>query len=248
MSSGSTDGSAASASGLRRWRPVAALLDLGALGPVAAFTVAGPAVGAALLVATSTTWFEPLRASGAAAGPWLVVATIVLAGLSLVPTHATSLVAGILFGAVEGSLLAMGGIAGAALLGYGVLRPLAGERALAWLSVRPRAAAVHRAVVDRQGHEVAGLIALVRLSPAMPFAGTNLLMAAAGVGVPAFLGGTLLGIAPRVIAVAVAGAGLEELDLSRGGDRGLAVLGLVGTLLALAVMSRIARRALRDMT
>lgn len=227
------------------WAALPALVrELGVVGPVAAFTVAGPAAGAALLVATSGAWFAPLEGLGWTAAPWLVLATMLLAGLSLVPTHAASLVAGLLFGGPAGTLLALLGILGAAWLGFAVLRRLAGDRATAALARRPRAAAVHRALVARGGHHVAGLIALVRLSPVMPFAGTNLLMAAAGVGTGAFLAGTVLGIAPRVAAVALAGAGLGELDLAAGADRRLALLGVLATLVALWVAGRIARRAL----
>lgn len=222
--------------------------ELGAVGPLAAFAVAGPVGGAAVLVASSGVWYSALEASGLAAVFWLLGATAVLAGLSLVPTHATSLVAGMLFGSAAGSLLAMAGIAGAASLGYFVLRRLVGDRAILALARRPKAAAVHAALVGRRGHHVAGLLALIRLSPVMPFAGTNLLMAASGIGFGAFLGGTLLGIAPRVVAVAVAGAGLEELDLSRGADQRLAVLGLLATLVVLAVLGRIAGRALARAT
>lgn len=227
---------------MRRWFGI--VRELGALGPLAAFSVVGPTVGAVVLVATAGGWFGPLEGSGVWAAVWLWLATVVLAGASLVPTHATSLVAGMLFGSVRGSLLAMTGIAGAALFGYALLRRLVGERALDALARRPRSAAVHRALVRRRGHQVAGLLALIRLSPVMPFAATNLLMASSGVRLGPFLGGTLLGIAPRVVAVAVAGAGLEELDLSRGADRRLAIVGAVATVVVLAILGQIARRAL----
>ncbi|MEO0652339.1 MAG: VTT domain-containing protein [Planctomycetota bacterium] len=222
--------------------------ELGAVGPLAVFAVAGPLAGAALLVASSERWYPYLEGGGLAALAWLLGGTVVLAGLSLVPTHATSLLAGMLFGGVAGSAVAMLGIAGAASLGYGVLRRLVGDAAILALARRPKADAVHRALVRRRGHHVAGLLALIRLSPVMPFAGTNLLMAASGVGFGAFLGGTLLGIAPRVVAVAVAGAGLEELDLSKGPDRRLALLGLIATAIVLVVLGRVAGRALRRAT
>ncbi len=223
-----------------------AVVELGALGPIALFTVVGPAIGALVLVATAPAWLDPLRALGWSAVPLVVVLTVVLAGFSLVPTHASSAVAGVLFGAAAGSVVAMAGIVGAALLGYAVLRRWIGRRTIAGLARRPRAAAVHRALVHAGARRTAGLIVLVRLSPVMPFAATNLLMAASGVGLGPFLAGSLAGLAPRVIAVAVAGAGLAELDLARSADVRLAIAGALATVAVLVVMGRIARAALRE--
>jgi uncharacterized membrane protein YdjX (TVP38/TMEM64 family) len=93
---------------------------------------------------------------------------------------------------------------------------------------------------------LAGLVALLRLSPLLPFAATNLVLAAARVPVLPFLAGTALGIAPRVCVVALAGSGLSELDLSRSSDQRLAVLGAVATVLVLVVLTRLARRVLRQ--
>ena len=234
------------------WRTVARLVgavrELGALGPLAAFTVAGPALGAAALVATVPLWFEPLASLGLLAAPLLILATVALCGLSLVPTHATSLVSGMLFGAASGSAVALVATLAAALFGYQVLRPLARSRATAALASRPRAATVHRALFHRGTRRTALLIALIRLSPAMPFAATNLLMAAAGVRRSPFLLGTLLGIAPRVALVASAGAGLSTLDLSQATDQRLLAAGAAATLLALVVASTVARRALTEAT
>jgi len=72
------------------------------------------------------------------------------------------------------------------------------------------------------------------------------LMAASGVGLGPFLAGSLAGLAPRVIAVAVAGAGLAELDLARSADVRLAIAGGLATVAVLVVMGRIARAALRE--
>lgn len=249
--SGEHVGSAATTAGLVRRvfaRLVGAVRELGALGPLAAFTVVGPALGAAALVATGPLWFEPLASLGLLAAPLLVAATVALCGLSLVPTHATSLVSGMLFGAVYGSGLALVATLAAALFGYQVLRPLARSRATAALASRPRAATVHRALFHRGTRRTALLIALIRLSPAMPFAATNLLMAAAGVRLSPFLFGTLLGIAPRVALVASAGAGLTTLDLSQATDQRLLAVGAAATLLALVVASTLARRALTEAT
>lgn len=213
------------------------------LAALAAFTVVMPAVGAAVLVWANAEWLPPLRAAELRL-PLFVVAGALLAGLSLLPTHAVSLVAGMLFGAVFGTLAAMASIAAAALLGFVVLRPFAGPRTTAWLANRPRAGLVQRALLQSGRRRAASVIALVRLSPVMPFALTNLLMAALGAGAREYTLGSVLGLLPRVALVAVAGDGLAELDLSRASDRTTLILGVAGTLLALALIGRLARRAL----
>ncbi len=220
--------------------------ELGAIGPLAVFTVVGPSVGAVVLTATFGSWYGGLEDSVNPA-PLFFVCAAILAGLSLIPTHASSLVAGMLFGTAPGSVLAMLSVLAAALLGYRVLAQFSRARATLALASRPRASAVHRALLHHSGRRTIWIIALIRLSPLMPFAATNLLMAASGVRLGPFLAGTLLGIAPRVIVVAAAGSGLAELDLSQGADRRLLILGALATAAALFVAGRLASRTLRDL-
>ena len=225
------------------------IASLGPLGLSALFVVAAPAVGAAVLIATKSTWFDAFAAmDGIDAVMLFLGATVVMAGLSLVPTHAASLLGGVAFGAFFGAGWALVGITGAAVVSFLFMRRVVGDRAVDFIAKRPKAAAVHRALVHRGERQTIGLIALVRLSPVMPFAGTNLLMAATGVGMREFLLGSVVGLAPRIIVVAVAGAGMAELDLSRRADLHWAIVGGVATLLAMVVIGRIARRALRDAT
>lgn len=228
-------------------RAARAFTELGTLGPLAILTVCGPAVGALVLVATSGSWFPLLAEQGPAALPWVVVATVLLAGLGLIPTHASSLVSGMLFGFAGGSALAVGATSLAALFGYALVRRLVGDEFLARLVSGARGRAVHAELLGGGALRTAALIALVRLSPAMPFAATNLLLASAGVRVGTFLAGTVVGIAPRVLVVALAGAGLAELDLARGDDGRSLALGALATVVALFVIGRLARRALRGL-
>ena len=95
------------------------------------------------------------------------------------------------FGTLGGIAMALLGTAGAALLGFLVLRNFCRERALAALSQRPRLEAIHKTLGE--GHPARGafLLAMIRLSPAMPFAATNLLMSTTGMGIGSFLTGSL---------------------------------------------------------
>ncbi|GJM23297.1 MAG: hypothetical protein DHS20C15_32120 [Planctomycetota bacterium] len=220
--------------------------EAGALGPLALFTVGMPALAIPILASTHALWFEPMRSAGVSFLPGFVVLGAVCAGLSLVPTHAVSLVAGLLFGATLGSAVALFTVMLGAALGFGVSRRLLGDRLLSMWAQRPRAAAVHRALVQRGARRTVSLTLLIRLSPVMPFAGTNLLLAAARMRWRDFLVGSSLGLAPRVLAVAILGAGLSELDFSQSLDRSWMFAGVLVTVVTLMLIGRWARRALNE--
>ncbi|MCP5024147.1 MAG: hypothetical protein GY930_20560 [bacterium] len=88
------------------------------------------------------------------------------------------------------------------------------------------------------------LLALIRLSPALPFATTNLLMSTTGIRLLPFLIGSLIGMAPRVIAVVWIGSSLSELDLTQAADRRLLGLGILATAVVLWVFRKVSKRAL----
>lgn len=219
-------------------------LQFGAVGPVALFTGLGPLLGAIVLTATAPLWLDGFLALGASQIPIFLALTAVLAAYSLIPTHASSLVAGMAFGAGLGSLLAVVGTAMASALGFVTLRFLLRDKAISALAHHPRAEAVHREL--DQGHPVRTmvLLALIRLSPVVPFAATNLLMSTTGVGLVPFLIGSAVGQAPRILAVVWIGASLTELDLSQAADRRLLILGVVATVVVLWILGTASRRAL----
>lgn len=205
-----------------------------------------PAAAIPVLAATHERWLDPMRSAGLPFLPWFVLLGATLAGLSLVPTHAVSLVAGMLFGATLGAVAALLAVVLGAAAGFGVLRRVVGDRLLERLAERPRAATVHRTLIGAGARRATGLTVLVRLSPVMPFAATNLLCAGAGLDWRAYLVGSAVGLAPRVIAVAVLGAGLAEFDLSTSLGRTWTVAGLALTVLTLVIIGRWARRALDE--
>lgn len=220
------------------------LADLGPAAPLFVAAVLGPLLGAALLAATAPQWlpwFGPDVGSAVGFGLGAAVA----AAACLLPTHATSLVAGYLFGAAAGAVVAWSVVLTAAALGYASLRPLVGERALQALAGSPRALALHRALLGAGFWRSASLIALVRLSPVLPFAATNLLLAAFGVRGGTFLLATVVGVTPRAVGAAWVGAGLSQLDWDAGSAPWTTVLTIVATVAALLVVGRIARGALR---
>lgn len=220
------------------------LVELGPAGPLFFVAMVGPMLGAAVLVATTTTWLPRLLPDLATALGFVACGVVATAGC-LLPTHATSLVAGFVFGAWLGPLLAWLVVLLAATFGFAALRALVGARILAAIGSSRRGTIVHRALLGRGFLRTAWLIALLRLSPLMPFAATNLLLAALGVHGRTFLLATVVGITPRAVAVALLGAGLSELDWEAEGSWGWTVFAVVTTLLVIVVIGRTARAALR---
>ncbi len=201
-----------------------------------------PPLGAMVAWATAASWRPWFEGSGAAM--WLGIATMLGTGLSLIPSHVAALVCGYVLGAANGAVVAWLAIGAAALLGYGLARPLVSPRAERWIAGNQKAASVHAALVGRGRRRRIGIVLLLRLSPLMPFALTNFLMAAARVPFVDFQVGSWLGMTPRVLGVAVAGAGLADIVDARTSDPWLLAVGIAATLLAVGWIGRLARNAL----
>jgi uncharacterized membrane protein YdjX (TVP38/TMEM64 family) len=228
-----------------KWRVVgAAVRELGWLGAFTALLVGLPLLGAAVLTASTNTWLPWFEGPGAGAPLRFVGTAIVLAAASLVPTYAVALAGGYLYGGLGGTLLALLAVTGAAWLGRAAMLPLAGEALVGFVTARPRAHAAYVVLLGTTLGTATAVVTLVRLAPVTPFAGTNLLMAAARVPAAPYLVGTVLGLAPRTALVATAGAGLAELHLGRG-DGVLALWAtVVGLLIAVLGLGWLARRRL----
>lgn len=222
-------------------------VQFGALGPVALFTGLGPLIGAFVLAGTGPYWLDGFLNMGAAQIPTFLVLTAVLAAYSLTPTHASSLLGGMAFGIGLGTVLALLGTGMAAALGFATLRFLLRDKAVEALAHHPRAEAIHCELGRGHYLRTIGLLALIRLSPVVPFAATNLLMSTTGIRIVPFLIGSLLGQAPRIIAVVWIGASLTELDLSQAADRRLLVLGIVATAAVLWILRVISKRSLAQL-
>ncbi len=205
-----------------------------------------PLVGVAFLLwygAELAAWFE--RAATWQALVAIIVAGAVLCGLALLPTHALSLAAGFVLGGIAGTLVAWATIVLAALFGYAIARPLTGGDAANRLRSSPRWSPFADALLDRSRLRTVYLIALVRLSPLVPFAATNTGLAALRVSIAPFLLGAAAGLLPRIAAVAWFGAGLATLDWQSPRSPWLLIVGGVATVVALVAVGRVATRTLR---
>jgi uncharacterized membrane protein YdjX (TVP38/TMEM64 family) len=112
----------------------------------------------------------------------------------------------------------------------------------------PKAQVVYQALIGQSRWRTALIIFLLRLSPAMPFALTNFLMASARVPLKSFVAGTFLGMLPRSTAVVFVGSGLSELSFDDPQEAWLIVFGIAATLVSIIFVTVVARRALERLT
>jgi uncharacterized membrane protein YdjX (TVP38/TMEM64 family) len=184
-------------------------------------------------------------------GPVVFMIGYAVGTVAFVPGSVLTLAAGAIFGLVKGTayvfVAASTGAAGAFLVARYVARQAVEKR----LAASPRFAAVDRAV-GAQGRKI---VFLLRLSPAFPF---NLLNYALGLTqvrfadyVVASLGmlpGTLLYVYYGKLAGDVAALAGGAATVKGTGYYVILVLGLAATIAVTTVVTRIARRALKEAT
>ena len=181
------------------------------------------------------------------AAPVLFVVVHVVGVVAFVPATVFAVAAGALFGLTDGVAYSLVGgslgALGAFLIGrYGVRR-LVAER---FAASRPLA------IVDRAiAEDAARILVLLRLSPVMPFNVLNYALGVSSIRLRDFLLG-LLGMIPGTMAAAYAGQLTGDALATAGtAQRGFTPsyyvtlgVGVVATVLAAFVLTRIARRAI----
>lgn len=219
------------------------LVALGALGPVLGFAVLAPGVGVIVLTTTSSQWYPPLQESVVGQLLFILVATL-LCGLSLIPTHACSLISGLLFGPWIGSLLALMTVSGASLIGHQFFGRIIGEGPLEHLKKKKKVSEIYSELIKAETSRTFWLIFLLRLSPLMPFAATNAFLSSLKIPLGVFFLGSVIGLAPRVIGVVLIGSTLKALELGKGGHPVFLVIGIIATVALPIYIHQILRRKL----
>jgi uncharacterized membrane protein YdjX (TVP38/TMEM64 family) len=144
------------------------------------------------------------------AGPVVFVLAGGVLGLALFPGHVTAAVAGLLFGALAGTALALAAtLLGAALcllaarrLGANAVLSLLGPRGRRW-----------RAWLEANGFSA---VLATRLAPGMPSGAVNYLAGLAGIRPRAFYAAVALGALPKTIAYVTLGGALSDPLSARG--------------------------------
>jgi uncharacterized membrane protein YdjX (TVP38/TMEM64 family) len=183
------------------------------------------------------------------AAPAVFILIYAAAIVALVPSTILTLAAGALFGIVRGVLFAFIGATIGSTCAFLLGRHAARRFVEARLAAMPRFAAVERAAAAHGGR----IVFLLRLSPLVPFNFLNYALGlttmsvwdfiAAGIG--SIPGEIMYAYWGRVSGEALALAGEAEVPKSAS-YYGFLIAGLVATLVATALVTRTARRALRD--
>jgi len=220
---------------------------LGPAGPLAAVMIGLPVVGGVVLLGFLRQlgpWLKAHRSPETAVGAAGTIALLI--GFSLVPTYMLEILAGWVFGAWVGLVVAVAGVTGAATIGYFLSKWVVKGTLLNTVHDNPRCEAVRRAMLESGPFKAGLIVGLLRLAPIVPFGATNLLMASAGCHPVPFALGTAIGSIPRTAAIVFMSAEMAQLDFKQ--EPGFVIGSLIATVVVVCVIGWIAKRALAQVT
>lgn len=178
-------------------------------------------------------------------GKWGILAfglIYVLGTLVLAPGSVMSITAGLAFGFWGVPIALICATTGAALA-FLIARYVAHDSISSALEDKPKFKAIARAI-DEQGWKI---VALVRLSPQVPFAMSNYFFGLTNVGFWPFVITTLAGVAPLTLVYVYVGAMGRTASENDALRWGLLVIGLIATVAAGVLIARKAKEKLRAM-
>jgi uncharacterized membrane protein YdjX (TVP38/TMEM64 family) len=172
-----------------------------------------------------------------------------VAAVLMLPGSLLTLAGGATFGLLPGFVTISCGATLGAALAFLVSRHLARRRVEAWVRANPRFEAIDRAVA-KQGWKI---VALTRLSPVFPFNFQNYAYGLTSVPFWHYLIASWLGMIPGTFLYVYLGTlGRSSLEAASGAGSvaslklALQVVGLAATLAVTVLVTRTARRALRE--
>ena len=216
-------------------------------------------IGGLLLAAIVAAWFLlPLQSWLQAFSTWIKSLgvwgvlifglTYIVATVALAPGSPLSIAAGLVFGFWGFPIIVVSATVGAGLA-FIVARYLARERVRRQIANRPKLVAVDKAVAE-DGWKI---VALLRLSPLVPFNLQNYGFGVTPVGFWPFLAATAIGIMPgTLLFVSIGAAGKASASGSGGTLKwvlfavGLAATALVSVLIARKAKAKLAERGVDD--
>lgn len=222
--------------------------ELGKITPVALITTFLPVIGSTTLLFVAVPLGNWLRANWEIGGGLFMLGVLLACGLALLPTNVIGIISGWAFGFDLGITLLISSVVGAALISFLIHSWIIGDRLPQVFDAHPKANAVYRALLGQSIWRTTLIIFLLRLSPAMPFALTNFLMASARVSLKSYLVGTFFGMLPRSSAVVFVGSGLSELNFNDPQSAWLLIFGIAVTIVTVIVIGTLSRRALERLT
>ena len=191
--------------------------------------------------------FESYVQSLGAVGPFVVVLVYVLSTVLFIPGSAITVGAGTLFGLKTGFIVVVLGANLGALCSFLLARSFLREKVTAWAAARPKFRSLDQAI-GRQGFK---MVLLTRLSPVFPFVLLNYFLGLTAVRPGAYMLANLIGMLPATFLFVYIGAAARDAFAGQaaGADfyqQVLKYLGLAATLAVVVIVTRTARKALRE--
>jgi uncharacterized membrane protein YdjX (TVP38/TMEM64 family) len=160
---------------------------------------------------------------------WLGTAVFVLAAVLLVPLELLAVLAGVVLGMRRGGAVALAGSVAAAAIGYAAGRAIGAQGLTSWISRRS-----YRSVRQLSAHGVGGVVAL-HLANVASAGAVHLLCGAGRVPLLTYLAGTIVSLAPAIVALSGLGGLLRATLLDPTLSNGFATIGAATLLLALTI-------------
>lgn len=163
---------------------------------------------------------------------WIGTGAFLTAGLLLVPLELLTVAAAVAFGALRGGMVAAIGSLALAVIGYLAGRAIGAAGVARWISRRS-----YRSARQLGAQGVVGVIVL-RLSSVAGTGAINLLCGAGRGSFVSFIAGTVIGVAPAIVALSALGGLLRDALVRPSMANGLATIGAAVLLLMLASAMR----------
>lgn len=197
-------------------------------------------------------WIDVFNAWVKEQGPagWILFGlAYAVATVFLLPGSILTLAGGAAFGLLRGFVTVLLGATSGAALAFLVSRHLARHRVEAWIQTKPSFAALDKGV-SRQGWKI---VLLTRLSPVFPFNFQNYAYGLTRIDFWHYSLASLVGMIPGTFMYVYLGTlGKKTLEAASGAETvagirlALQAVGLVATVLATVLITRTARRALKE--
>lgn len=196
-------------------------------------------------------WFMQIESyvrSLGAIGPVVVVLAYVICTVLFIPGSAITVGAGTLFGLKTGFIVVVLGANLGALCSFLLARSFLREKVAAWAAANPKFRSLDQAI-GRQGFK---MVLLTRLSPVFPFVLLNYFLGLTAVRTGAYVIANLIGMLPATFLFVYVGAAARDAlagqpDASAGFyQQVLKYVGLAATIAIVVIVTRIARKALRE--
>jgi len=196
-------------------------------------------------------WFMQLESyvkSLGSIGPAAVALAYIATTVFLIPGSAITIGSGTLFGLRTGFFVVLVGANLGALCAFLLARTFLRDRVARWSESNTKFRSLDRAI-GRQGFK---MVLLTRLSPAFPFTLLNYFLGLTAVSTGSYVLANLLGMLPGIFLYVYIGAAARdaltgEIDASAEFYRQiLKYVGLLATVAVVVIVTRIARKALRE--